>query len=78
MLAIDIDQSSSLAGISLSTHERVPFYDFYFMITIKPKHCSIKKKFDVFFFFSNIIGLLERKNKRKSVLEITKMYYFKI
>ena len=29
-------------------------------------------------FFSNIIGLLERRNKRKSVLEITKMYYFKI
>ena len=29
-------------------------------------------------FFSNIIGLTERRNKRKSVLEITKMYYFKI
>ena len=29
-------------------------------------------------FFSNIIGLPERINKRKSVLEITKMYYFKI
>ena len=29
-------------------------------------------------FFSNIIGLPERRNKRKSVLEITKMYYFKI
>ena len=27
-------------------------------------------------FFSNIIGLPERRNKRKSVLEITKMYYF--
>ena len=31
--------------------------------------------FDV---FSNIISLPERRNKRKSVLEITKMYYFKI
>ena len=29
-------------------------------------------------FFSNITGLPERRNKRKSVLEITKMYYFKI
>ena len=29
-------------------------------------------------FFSNIIGLPERRNKRKSVLEITKIYYFKI
>ena len=29
-------------------------------------------------FVSNIIGLPERRNKRKSVLEITKMYYFKI
>ena len=28
--------------------------------------------------FSNIIGLPERRNKRKSVLEIKKMYYFKI
>ena len=27
-------------------------------------------------FFSNIIGLPERRNKRKSVLEINKMYYF--
>ena len=27
-------------------------------------------------FFSNIISLPERRNKRKSVLEITKMYYF--
>ena len=27
-------------------------------------------------FFSNIIGLPECRNKRKSVLEITKMYYF--
>ena len=27
-------------------------------------------------FFSNIIGLPEHRNKRKSVLEITKMYYF--
>ena len=27
-------------------------------------------------FFSNIIGLPERRNKRKSVLEITKIYYF--
>ena len=26
--------------------------------------------------FFNIIGLPERRNKRKSVLEITKMYYF--
>ena len=33
---------------------------------------------NVLIFFSNIIGLLERRNKRKSVLEITKMYYFKI
>ena len=29
-------------------------------------------------FFWNKISLLERRNKRKSVLEITKMYYFKI
>ena len=29
-------------------------------------------------FFSNNISFLERRNKRKSVLEITKMYYFKI
>ena len=29
-------------------------------------------------FFSNIIDLPEHRNKRKSVLEITKMYYFKI
>ena len=29
-------------------------------------------------FFSNIIGLPEHRNKRKSVLEIRKMYYFKI
>ena len=27
-------------------------------------------------FFANIIGLPGHKNKRKSVLEITKMYYF--
>ena len=27
-------------------------------------------------FFFNIVGLPERRNKRKSVLEITKMYYF--
>ena len=27
-------------------------------------------------FFSNIIGLPERRNKSKSVLEITKIYYF--
>ena len=32
----------------------------------------------VWTFFSNIIGLPERRNKRKCVLEITKMYYFKI
>ena len=29
-------------------------------------------------FFWNKISLPERRNKRKSVLEITKMYYFKI
>ena len=29
-------------------------------------------------FFANIIGLPGLRNKRKSVLEITKMYYFKI
>ena len=29
-------------------------------------------------FFSNIIGLPKRRNKWKSVLEITKMYYFQI
>ena len=29
-------------------------------------------------FFLNKISLPERRNKRKSVLEITKMYYFKI
>ena len=29
-------------------------------------------------FFSNNISFPERRNKRKSVLEITKMYYFKI
>ena len=29
-------------------------------------------------FFFNKISLPERRNKRKSVLEITKMYYFKI
>ena len=29
-------------------------------------------------FFKNKISLPERRNKRKSVLEITKMYYFKI
>ena len=33
-----------------------------------------RKNFNV---ISNIIGLPERRNKRKSVLEITKMYYFK-
>ena len=35
--------------------------------------CSTKK---CLMFFSNIIGLPEHKNKRKSDLEITKMYYF--
>ena len=30
-----------------------------------------------FVFFSNIIGLPEHRNKRKSILEITKMYHFK-
>ena len=29
-------------------------------------------------FFANIICLPGRRNKRKSVLEITKMYYFKV
>ena len=29
-------------------------------------------------FFANIISLPGHRNKRKSVLEITKMYYFKI
>ena len=37
--------------------------------------CSTK---NVKRFFSNIISLPELENKRKSVLEITKMYYFKI
>ena len=44
------------------------------MITIKPIPCSIKK---IRHFFSNIIGLPEGRNKRKSVLEITKIYFLK-
>ena len=35
-------------------------------------------QYPVLTLFSNIIGLPERRKKRKSVLEITKMFYFKI
>ena len=42
------------------------------------RRCHVYTLFHEMFstFFSNIIGLPERRNKRKSVLEITKMYYF--
>ena len=41
-------------------------------------NCDNLTLFHTFFrmFFANIIGLPEHRNKRKSVLEITKMYYF--
>ena len=40
-----------------------------------PRNPVPRNIFDVFFEYH---GLPEHRNKRKSVLEITKMYYFKI
>ena len=55
------------------------YFNFCFNIFFK---CSLSKLYPVprkiTMFFSNNISFPERRNKRKSVLEITKMYYFKI
>ena len=52
------------------------FFFFFFFLTFFgfDLYPVPRKHIDVF--FSNIISLPERRNKRKSVLEITKMYYF--
>ena len=57
-----------LAGFSTSNK----FKNHCFMTSIPCSTKTFRR------FFSNNISFPERRNKRKSVLEITKMYYFKI
>ena len=52
----------------------VPLYELLFLKLIGFTYTQFHEKTSAF--FSNIIGLPERRNKRKNVLEITKMYYF--
>ena len=49
---------------------------YFFKVNLTTVYTLFHEMFSTFFF--NKISLPERRNKRKSVLEITKMYYLKI
>ena len=53
----------------------IHFKDFAFFLGCPPEDYTLFHE-QISTYFGNNISLPERRNKRKSVLEITKMYYF--